>query len=142
MEQNLIAKASIDIDAPRDAVWQALVSPEAIKAYMFGTTVVSEWRQGSPIVWKGEWKGQPYEDKGIIQQFEPGEALGYTHFSPLSGVPDAPENYHTATITLSGAGDGTRVELTQDKNASDEEREQAEQTWAGMLAGLKQYVEE
>jgi uncharacterized protein YndB with AHSA1/START domain len=42
MEINLIAKASISIDAPRLQVWEALVNPEAIHQYMFGTHVVSE----------------------------------------------------------------------------------------------------
>ena len=40
--------------------------PGAIRQYMFGTTVESEWRPGSPIVWKGEWQGRAYEDKGEI----------------------------------------------------------------------------
>jgi hypothetical protein len=30
---------------------------------MFGTTVNSEWREGAPITWKGDWKGKAYEDK-------------------------------------------------------------------------------
>jgi uncharacterized protein YndB with AHSA1/START domain len=37
MDKNLIARASISIDAPSEKVWNALVNPEAIKQYMFGT---------------------------------------------------------------------------------------------------------
>ena len=51
---NLIARSSLIIAAPADKVWQALVTPAAIKEYMFGTTVISDWKEGSPIVWKGE----------------------------------------------------------------------------------------
>jgi uncharacterized protein YndB with AHSA1/START domain len=36
MNENFIAKASIAINASRQAVWQALMSPDAIKEYMFG----------------------------------------------------------------------------------------------------------
>jgi uncharacterized protein YndB with AHSA1/START domain len=63
MSANLIAKAAITINAPASRVWQALVTPEAIKHYMFGTNVVSDWHEGSPIYWRGEWQGKPYEDK-------------------------------------------------------------------------------
>ena len=142
MEKNLVAKASTTIDARREDVWKALVDPEAIKQYMFGTTVVSDWREGSPIVWKGEWKGKPYEDKGVILQLKPGRTLQYSHFSPLSGAPDRPENYHTVTVELSGDGDRTHVALSQDKNASDEERAEAEKNWGMMLDGLKKFVEQ
>jgi uncharacterized protein YndB with AHSA1/START domain len=142
MEKNLIARASASINAPREDVWKALVNPEAIKQYMFGTTVVSDWKEGSPIVWKGEWQGKPYEDKGVILQLKPGRTIRYSHFSPLSGVPDRPENYHNVTVELSGDENQTQVELTQDKNASDEERAEAEKNWGMMLAGLKKFVEQ
>ena len=91
MNKNLIAKTSITINASSTKIWNALVNPEAIKQYMFGTNVVSDWHAGSPIVWKGEWQGKPYEDKGKILQFEPEQTIQYSHFSPLSGLPDEPK---------------------------------------------------
>lgn len=142
MQDNLIAKASITINAPRERVWNALVDPEAIEQYMFGTHVVSEWRVGSPIVWKGEWQGKSYEDKGVILQFKPGRKLQYSHFSPLSGQPDKPENYHTVTIELSADRRQTRVSLTQDNNATEEARAHSEKNWEMMLSGLKKFLEQ
>jgi uncharacterized protein YndB with AHSA1/START domain len=138
---NLIARSSITIAAPAEKVWNALVTPATIKQYMFGTTVASDWKVGSPITWKGEWQGKAYEDKGLIRQFQPGRALQYTHFSPLAGLPDKPENYHTVTIQLSPEGNQTRVSLTQDNNATEEARSHSEQNWAMMLDGLKKVVE-
>lgn len=142
MDKNLIARASIRINARREDVWKALVNPEAIKQYMFGTTVVSDWHEGSPIVWKGEWQGKSYEDKGEILQLKPERTIQYSHFSPLSGLPDRPENYHTVTVELSADGNQTQAALTQDKNASDEERAEAEKNWGMMLAGLKKFMEQ
>jgi uncharacterized protein YndB with AHSA1/START domain len=55
--ENITAKATTTIDKPVANVWHALVTPETIKRYMFGATVVSDWKEGSPIVWKGEWQG-------------------------------------------------------------------------------------
>jgi uncharacterized protein YndB with AHSA1/START domain len=142
MDNNLIAKTSININAPGEKVWNALVNPEAIKQYMFGTHVVSDWREGSPIVWKGEWQGKPYEDKGVILQFKPGRTIQYSHFSPLSGLPDKPENYHTVTIELSADGNQTHVLLSQDKNATEEERGHSEKNWGIMLTALKKFLEQ
>ncbi len=141
MNSNLIAKASITINAPNRNVWDALVHPEAIKQYMFGTTVVTDWREGSPIIWKGVWQGKAYEDKGVILQFKPGRTLAYSHFSPLSGVPDTPENYHTVTVELSAEQNQTRVSLAQDNNANEEERQHSEKNWGMMLSALKDFVE-
>jgi uncharacterized protein YndB with AHSA1/START domain len=142
MEKNLIARASITIDAPRERVWEALVNPDAIRQYMFGTHVVSDWQVGSSIVWKGEWQGKPYEDRGVILQFKPGRIVQYSHFSPLSGLPDKPENYHTVTVELSANGNRTHVSLAQDNNANEEERAHSEQNWEMMLASLKDFLEQ
>ena len=108
---------------------------------MFGATVDSDWREGSPITWKGEWKGKPYEDKGKIRKIEPRQLLQYSHYSPLSGVPDTPENHHIVTIELSEQGAQTRISLSQDNNPNDEAREQSEKNWKTMLEGLKKLLE-
>lgn len=136
-----IARASTTIHAPVEAVWDALIDPDKIKQYYFGTTVVTDWREGNPIVWKGEWDGQPYEDKGQIIRVVPGETLQYSHFSPLTGQQDKPENYHVITIELDNHGEETKVSLAQDNNASEEDRQHAEENWNMMLSNLKQVVE-
>ncbi|HEY6102041.1 MAG TPA: SRPBCC family protein [bacterium] len=141
MGTGLVASASSTIGAPRDRVWHALVTPEKIERYMFGAKVASEWREGSRITWSGEWQGRAYEDKGVILRFEPPRVLQYTHFSPLSGLQDTPENHHTVTIELSDEDGRTRVSLVQDNNATEQAREHSEKNWAVMLDGLKKLLE-
>lgn len=138
---NLIAKATTTINAPRNKVWYALISPTAIKEYMFGADVITNWHEGSRIVWRGEWKGKPYEDKGVVLQVKPNILLQYSHFSPLSGQEDVEENYHTVTIELTDGDGGTHVSLTQDKNATAEAAEDSRKNWETMLQGLKKCVE-
>jgi len=140
-QQDRIAKATVTIEAPVAKVWDGLVSPAVIKQYMAGATVVTDWQEGSPIVWKGEWKGKPFEDKGRILEIEPERHLKYSHYSPLSGEPDKPESYHTVTIDLSKRQDGVYVALTQDHNGSDEAVAHSEKNWKMMLEGLKKAVE-
>ncbi len=141
MNGSFIAKAHITISAPIAKVWDALVNPEMIKQYMFGTNAVSDWKEGSPIVWQGEWEGKPYEDKGVILQLKTERMLQYSHFSPLSGQADVPANYHTLTIELSTQEKGTLLLLSQDNNSTEEDREHSEKMWAMMLTGIKKVVE-
>jgi uncharacterized protein YndB with AHSA1/START domain len=136
-----VATAETEIDAPRDKVWAALTDPEQITEYMFGSQVVTDWKQGSPIVWKGEYEGKKYEDKGEIVEIEPERRLKVTHFSPLSGQEDRPENYHTLLYELEDRGGKTDVSLSQDNNASKEAAEHSQANWEQMLAGLKQVAE-
>jgi uncharacterized protein YndB with AHSA1/START domain len=133
--------SSIVINAPKSEVWKALVTPALIKEYMFGTEVKSEWRVGSPISWRGMWKGKPYEDKGVIQRIDRERVLQYTHYSPLSGLPDLPENHHTVTMALQDAEPGTRVVIEQDNNPTEQARQHNEQNWKAMLAALKKILE-
>ncbi len=141
MDQELIATASTTIHAPAARVWEALTKPEIIKQYFFGSNIVTDWKVGSPIYYRGEWQGKPYEDKGVVKAFEPQRRLVATHWSPLSGMPDTPENYHTVSYILDGHGDTTDVTITQDHNASEEEKQHSEQNWKMVLEGLKKLLE-
>ncbi len=141
MDKPIVANAVATIHAPATKVWNALVDPAAIKQYFFGTNVTSDWKEGSPIVWKGEWQGKSYEDKGTILRVQPNRLLQYTHFSPQTGLPDTPENYHTITVELAEQPNGTRVCLSQDNNATDQAREHSEKNWNLMLEGLKNLLE-
>jgi len=140
--ENKIAEAHIDIHADADNVWDALVDPEKIKMYMFGATVSSGWFEGSDITWKGEMQGKPYEDKGKIVQLKPARLLQYTHYSPLSGLPDIPENYHSIIIELTPGEETTAVTLSQDNNRTEKEKEESQKNWQQMLEGLKKIAEE
>ncbi len=142
MNKNFVAQCAISIDTSTGRVWRALVSPRDIKRYMFGTNVESTWKVGSPITWQGEWEGKPYRDKGVIKAIQPERRLQYTHFSPLVGLPDVPENYHTVTIEIEPKNGGTRVTLSQDNNPSEEARKHSEKNWETMLASLKEFLEE
>ena len=143
METKLIARSRKVIQAPLKKVWDALVDPELIKQYMFGINVISDWKEGSSIVWSGEWKGKKYEDKGRILKLENLRTLQYSHYSPLSGKSDIAENYHIVTITLSEfeLHVGVEVKLTQDNNDSKDEQQHSEDNWNSILEELKKLLE-
>jgi uncharacterized protein YndB with AHSA1/START domain len=143
----ITAEAMVDIDATPSEVWRSLTDPARLKQYYLGAEVETDWQVGSPITFKGEWEGKPYEDKGEILVFEPERKLAYSHFSPMGGKPDAPENYHVVEVTLDEREGATRVTLRQSNlegGATEEDRanrDDYENNWKQMLDGLKKTTE-
>jgi len=136
------AVKSVTIEAPRAKVWDALTNPEKVKEYMHGTNLSTDWKVGSPISWKGDWKGKSYEDKGKVLEVVPEKLLKNTHWSPMGGSEDKPENYHTITYELKEQGSKTVLTLTQDNNATQQEADKmAEDNWGPVLQGLKKTAE-
>jgi len=142
MSRGFEAIKAVTIHASRRDVWDALTNPHKVKQYMHGTEMSTDWTEGSPIVWKGEWKGRSYVDKGTVLAVEPKTLLKYTHWSPMGGSDDRPENYHTVTYSLAGEDRNTTLTLTQDNNATQEEADKmANDNWGPVLNGLKETVE-
>ena len=142
MSRGFEAITSVAINASADEVWDALTSPTKVKQYMHGTEMSTDWKEGSPIKWRGEWQGRTYEDKGTVLEVKPRKVLRYTHWSPMGGSEDRPENYHTVTYELSGENGRTLLTLIQDNNPSQEEADKmAANNWAPVLQGLKKTAE-
>lgn len=141
MNKTFISQSTIAINAPASKVWDALIKPELIKQYLFGTEVTTDWQVGSPITYKGEWEGKTYEDKGKVLQVEKEKLLVSTFWSSLSALADIPENYKTVRYELSVDDKGTRLTITQDHNISQEEADHSGQNWKMVLEGIKKLVE-
>jgi len=141
MTDKFTAQATTTINTTASKVWDALTNPGLIKQYLYGTEVTSDWKAGSPITYKGEWEGKSYEDKGEILQIEPNKLLVSTFWSSLAGLPDLPENYKTVRYELSPEIGVTRITITQDNNASQEEADHSTQNWTTVLDQLKDLLE-
>src|SRR5882762_5412021 len=123
MKENLETEVSVSIDANTSEVWKALTTPAVIREYLYGTKVITDWKEGSPITYEGEYKGKIYKDKGIIKKATPGKILQTTYWSSMGGKEDKPENYNLVTYKLEGRGGRTLVTLTQDNINSEDEKE-------------------
>jgi uncharacterized protein YndB with AHSA1/START domain len=143
MPTDITTSASIEIKAPARRVWRALTTPDLIQRWFFGVRTETDWRPGSPIVHRGELQGRPYEDKGTILRVEPDELLVHTHWSSMSGTPDAPENYQEVEWALREHDDETTELTVSETNVPSEQAKQmSEQGWEASLRALKDLLED
>ncbi len=141
MRKTLIAETSISVHATPAQVWKVLTTPSQIKKYLMGTDVSSEWKEGSPILYTGEYEGKKYRDKGIIKRMENEKVFQSTYLSSMLGKEDKPENYNLVTYRLKRRNDKTVVTLSQDNNATVKEKKHSTENWKMVLNKLKQVVE-
>lgn len=142
MKNILNTEVTITINASPAAVWKALTTPELISEYLMGTHVTTDWNEGSPIRYEGEYEGKKYQDKGTILKIEPEKIFQSTYWSSMGGKEDKPENYNMVTYTLENQGYQTLVSLKQDNIATEKEKEHVTQNWTMVLKKLKEVVEE
>jgi uncharacterized protein YndB with AHSA1/START domain len=141
MGQELILKKSIIINAPVSKVWDALTNRELIKQYFFGTDCITDWKKGSPIIYRGVWDDKPYEDKGNILDIEKEKFIRYNYWSAFSGTEDILANYANVSYELSIENGATIFTVIQDGIKSGEALEHSENNWGMVMDGLKKIVE-
>src|SRR5690554_2223019 len=107
MNKNLIASSKINIKSTPEKVWDILTNPVKIKEYLYGTEVITDWKTGSPIIFKGEYDGQQYKDKGKVIENKKNELLKYDYWSGFSGLEDKPENYSLVTYKIENLDDNS-----------------------------------
>lgn len=115
MNTPLIVTSEITVDAPATKVWQALTEPEWTKQYMFGCEPITDWKPGSPLLWKGTFNDvEMVAVKGEVLRFDPGRSLVYTVIDPNNpAIPDLPENYLTVTCKLTEKDGKTHLFVSQ-----------------------------
>lgn len=89
----------IEIAAPVETLWKVLTENEFIKQYMFNCYAETDWKPGSPLLWKGATDGKLYV-KGHVVSAEQPHRLEYTCIDPNSTISDIPANYLTMTYVL------------------------------------------
>ena len=142
MNRKLIATTTVSIHASPSDVWKALIDPEIVRQYMHGAIVTSNWEVGSPITFRGEWEGRPYEDKGTILEIIPERVLSFSFWSPLFGTEDFEDNYMHVTYHISEYDHISTLVITQDNLETDEDVVNAEEKWMSVGKNIKRILEE
>ncbi len=142
MDNDLIVSQSIDINASLSKVWNGLTHPEIIKEYLFGTETVTDWKVGGKVLFRGEYKGQAYEDHGIVLENEFQKRITYSYWSSFTGTEDKPENYSRVTYTLQPvSGEVTRFTWTTQGFTSREGFEHSKNGMPGLLEKIRAVIE-
>jgi uncharacterized protein YndB with AHSA1/START domain len=142
-------KNTISINAPALKVWEILTKSEYTKIYMFGCSAISDWKEGSSLLWNGTYEGiEMTFVKGEVLEFKPFSKLIYTVFDPNSTIEDIPENYLNVTYELLEADGITTLNVTQgdySKVAEGERRYQESynngEGWNPILVNIKMIAE-
>jgi len=132
----------IAIRAPAKKVWLALTVPELVKQWQYGSDLETTWEPGTPLVFRNEWNGQTFEQKGTVIEFVPESRLKYSLFFPHADLQDVPENYFFMTYELTESNGFTSVLIRQEDPRApvvDESFEGGE--GLDVLSSLKELVE-
>ena len=132
----------VNIIAPASKVWRALTVPDLVKQWQYGSDLLTTWKPGSPIIFRNEWNGQVFEQKGTVLEFEPGSRLKYSLFFPQPGLQDIPENYFFMTHELTESIGLTTVLFRQeDPRPTPPNASSGGEEGPDVLSSLKELVE-
>ena len=148
--KELIVRSSIEINAGAAKIWDVLTNPEQTKKYMFGCETVSDWQQGSSLLWKGTYEGKEMIFvKGYILEIVPTRLLKYSVIDPNAQYPDIPENYLSVEYILEQQKGAIVLSVIQDGfEGAAEGRKRFEETynngegWKPILVQIKKVAEE
>lgn len=135
-----IVKKQVTIEASPSKVWDALTDPAKTKKFFFNCEVISSWKVGSPITFKGKiFYIKKIEMTGEILKIEPGRFLQYTlkngnSDSSISTVTDEliSDNEKTILKISDDVGQGKGAEIKYKRSLKG---------WDKILMRLKELVE-
>jgi uncharacterized protein YndB with AHSA1/START domain len=147
--KKLFVEKTIEINAPRSKVWDALTKREYTDQWALEFSsggpqfhIESDWKLGSPVLWKGQ------DDKVIVEgnvtALEPEELLRFTVFDVRMENPSVTEE-DGITYKLSQKNGKTALHIRQgDFSALDDGekyRDMSAQVWDRVLPKVKKLAE-
>ena len=134
--------ATVKILAPAKKVWLALTNPGLVKQWQYGSDLLTTWEVGTSIVFRNEWNGQVFEQKGTVLEFSPESRLKYSLFVPRPDLQDIPEHHFFMIYELTES-DGTTSLLVrqEDPRPSSPDESSGGDDGPDVLSNLKQLVE-
>ena len=136
------SESFVTIHAPAHKVWRALTQPELVTQWQYGSDLVTTWQPGTPIVFRNEWNGQTFEQRGTVVEFTPESRVRYSLFFPRPDLEDIPANHFFMTYELRESGGATTVRfLQEDPRPSPPGESPAGEEGPDVLAILKDLVE-
>jgi uncharacterized protein YndB with AHSA1/START domain len=139
-----ILEKKVVILAPVAEVWQSITDIKLMKNWMgapeLELEIITSWAVGSPLIIKG-FHHTRFENKGVVLEYAPCQALGYNFKNSLSRLPDEAESYTVVRFTLFPQESGTLVLLTLSNFPTEAIYHHLNFYWNGTLVLLKKTVE-
>jgi uncharacterized protein YndB with AHSA1/START domain len=134
--------STVKILAPAKKVWLALTVPDLVKQWQYGVDLLTTWEVGTSIVFRNEWDGQVFEQKGTVLEFSPESRLKYSLFFPRPDLQDIPENYFFMIYELDESDGITSLLVRQeDPRPSPPDESSGGDDGPDVLSLLKELVE-
>jgi uncharacterized protein YndB with AHSA1/START domain len=132
----------IKINAPRKKVWLALTAPDLVKQWQYNSDLLTTWEVGSAIVFRNEWNGQVFEQKGKVLEFLPETRVKYSLFFPRPDLQETPEHCFFMTYELTESAGVTSLLVRQeDPRPSSPDESNGGEEGPNVLTTLKELVE-
>ena len=133
--------STIKVKATAEKLWDVLTKPELVKQWQYGSDLVTDWKVGSPIRFRTEWKDKTFEQWGKVLEIVPQKLITYSLFAPRPGLEDKPENYFVMNYKLTSEGNYTSLEIIQEDNRPGAVQEKPQGEENPILTGLKKLAE-
>jgi len=138
---------SVNIDAPREKVWNTLWTKESYEkwttAFSEGSTVDTDWKEGSKVIFS-DGTGNGMVSK--IAANKPPEYMSFTHLGEIKdGVEDTTSEKVkqwqgcTESYRLTENNGGTKLEV--DMDITPEFKDYFEKTWPKAMQAIKTLAE-
>lgn len=111
---------AIDVSVTPEKAWAALVDPDTVRRYYYGTAPVTTWAVGSPIEFRDD--DGDAQIVGEVLEFEPPRRLAHTFIATWYGGRDDQGSLHWE---IEPTSEGCRITLIH-RGAKAETREGSE----------------
>lgn len=136
------SESTVEIFAPARKVWLAMTRPDLVKQWQYGSDLLTTWEVGTPVVFRNEWNGQVFEQKGTVLEFSPESRVKYSLFVPRADLQDIPEHCFFMTYELTERDGTTSVLVRQeDPRPSLPDESSGAEEGPNVLSILKDLVE-
>ncbi|QIP14555.1 SRPBCC domain-containing protein [Spirosoma aureum] len=136
---------AISINGEPADLWAALTKPELMATWLgepeTKIEVDTTWDINTPIFIRG-FHHVPFENKGMVLQYDNERKLRYSHLSSVSRLPDKPENYSILEFTLTPIDNQTLLALSIENFPTESIQKHLEFYWRTTVLLIKKSVEE
>ncbi|MEM8778033.1 MAG: SRPBCC family protein [Cyanobacteria bacterium P01_G01_bin.49] len=131
----------LSVNVPPSVLFDALTNSDKIVQYYPLKEVVSTWKVGDEIIFRGSNDDKDFTDYGKIEALLPDEKFQYSYWSDNHGTKRSPENHLTICYTLHKSNNGTNLKLEHKNLQSQKMYLDMLNVWDFLLSSLKDFVE-